>query len=530
MPMGKQAMHNRTSRSFACLALLLASWPACGAGGDAGIGLPAPLAGEPSPLRLAASAGGDLPQRREALFDDDQPVDEAVEESADAAADESVGKAGEKAAGSDSRESLFGDDALAQPAAGTASGGSPSRTAGFKGFVDNVMAYAYPKPSHWSEMMTRVDLGAQGQLSGNVKWKLGARIDYDAVYGLTDFYPQAVENNQRFNVLLRENYLDIGAGDWDFRVGRQHVIWGEMVGLLFGDVVSAKDMRHFILPEFDILRIPQWAVRAEYFKDDVHAELLWIPVASYDEIGKPGAEFYDYTLPVPPGVATTFLNEKLPTRNLANTNYGLRLSILRDGWDVAAFAYSSMNVAPTFYRQIIASAQPTVVYQARHERIDQFGGTVAKDFGALVLKGEAVYTRGAKYQVTDLADPDGLVAQNTLNWVLGLDFTQFADTRINVQLFQSHFFDHSPDIIESANETGYSLLVNHKFGDRVEAQALWIASLNRSDWMLRPRVSWNFEKNWRLALGVDIFNGPPLGYFGRYDAKDRVYSELRYSF
>jgi len=57
-----------------------------------------------------------------------------------------------------------------------------------------------------------------------------------------------------------------------------------------------------------------------------------------------------------------------------------------------------------------------------------------------------------------------------------------------------------------------------------------VASLNRTDWMLRPRVTWNFEKNWRLAVGADLFNGPPLGYFGRYDAKDRVYTELRYNF
>jgi hypothetical protein len=163
------------------------------------------------------------------------------------------------------------------------------------------MAYTYAKPAHWSEMMTRVDLSAQGDLGSNIKWKLGARVDYDATYTLTDFYPQAVADNQRFNVLLRENYLDIGAGDWDFRVGRQQIVWGEMVGLLFGDVVSAKDMRQFILPEFEILRIPQWAARAEYFKDDFHLELLWIPVASYDNIGKPGSEFYATRLPPPPG-------------------------------------------------------------------------------------------------------------------------------------------------------------------------------------------------------------------------------------
>ena len=53
---------------------------------------------------------------------------------------------------------------------------------------------------------------------------------------------------------------------------------------------------------------------------------------------------------------------------------------------------------------------------------------------------------------------------------------------------------------------------------------------NRTDWLLRPRVTWNFERNWRLAIGADIFDGPPLGMFGQYDNRDRLYSEVRYSF
>jgi len=497
-------MQIRTSPSTLCLALLLA-------------GLPIP----------SAQAADTLPKSRDALFADDEPVAPRQSGSREALFADDPPDAAELPA---SRESLFGEKDPPPPLTAPASESSPPSATTVKGFVENVMAYAWPKPSHWSEMMTHLDVSAQGSISSNIKWKLGARIDYDAVYSLTDFYPQAVENNQRFNFLLRENYLDIGAGNWDFRLGRQQVIWGEMVGLFFGDVVSAKDVRHFILPEFEILRIPQWAARAEYFKDDFHAEFLWIPVATYDDIGKPGAEFYDYTLPPPPGFRTAFLNEKFPSRSLANTNYGLRLSVLRDGWDVAAFAYSSMSVAPTFYRQIVSDPQPTVIYQAQHDRINQFGSTLAKDFGSVLLKAEAVYTRGRGYEVADLNDQDGVVVQNSLSWVVGLDYTEIADTRINVQLFQDHIFDHNPYIIPSTNENGYSLLLNHKFGDKVEAQVLWISSLNRTDWLLRPRISWNFEKNWRLAFGVDVFNGPPLGYFGRYDAKDRVYTDLRYSF
>ncbi len=464
--------------------------------------------GSVNAVRLAAAAGDALPKSKDALFDDD---------------------AAEPAEVPATRDSLFDDDESSKtqkPAVGGRS--APAAPAGIRGFVQNEMAYTVAKPRHWSAMMTRADVTAQGNLASNVKWKLGARVDYDANYALTDYYPHAVARDQRANVLLRENYIDIGAGDWDFRLGRQHVVWGEMVGLFFADVVSARDMRQFILPEFDILRIPQWAARAEYFRDDFHAEFLWIPVPSYDEIGKPYSEFFAHTL-VPPGSAV-FRNEKRPSRSLSHTNYGLRLSVLRDGWDLAAFAYSSMNVAPTFYRQNVANAQPTLVYQGRHERIDQFGATLGKDLGRVVIKAEAVYTRGQRYEVKGFNDPDGLVRQDTLNWILGLDYTEFTDTRINLQLFQSHVIDHNSAIIPDRNENGFSVLFNRKFGDRVEAQALWIASLNRTDWLLRPRVLWNFEKNWRLALGADVFKGPALGFFGRYDAKDRVYTELRYSF
>jgi hypothetical protein len=37
-------------------------------------------------------------------------------------------------------------------------------------------------------------------------------------------------------------------------------------------------------------------------------------------------------------------------------------------------------------------------------------------------------------------------------------------------------------------------------------------------------------QNTRLGFGVDIFTGPNDGVFGRYDSRDRVYSELRHDF
>ena len=401
------------------------------------------------------------------------------------------------------------------------------------GFVQFEAARAYHDPAHWSKLLTRAEAGTQGRFSSELKWKISGRVDYDAVYSLDDYYPAEVARDQRFNASLRETYLDVEAGDWDFRVGRQHVVWGEMVGLFVADVVSAKDMREFLLPEFEVLRIPQWAARAEYFNGALHAEVLWIPIAGYDETGKPGAEFFTLQ-PVPPGFAAQYRNEVRPRRNFANTNYGARLSLLHSGWDASAFVYRSMDATPTFYRQIVTSAtspQPTFVFEARHDPIKQIGGTLAKDVSSsVVFKAETVFTKGRQFSVLRFSDPDGVVPQNTLDSGLGLDFSLPEETRLNFQLFQRAYFAHDPDLIQAKRVNGYSIYLNGKITNRLEGQVLWLSALNRTDWLLRPRLSWSFEKNWRWMVGADIFGGSPTGLFGRFDSKDRVYSEVRHSF
>ncbi len=419
----------------------------------------------------------------------------------------------------ESKEALFGDVSATplreeKPA-------SP-----WHGFFQGELARTYATPDHWSKFAGRLELGRRGRLANDMQWKISGRLDYNAVYDIEDFYPRAVRNDQRAEFHLRENYLDFAAAGWDFRVGRQHIVWGEMVGLFFADVVSAKDLREFVLPDFQLMRIPQWAARGEYFQDDFHAELIWVPFPSYDNIGKPGAEFYAY--PASPGLPVV-LGETKPGNRLSNTNFGVRLSQLSHGWDLSGFVYSSMDSAPTFY--LVDNPLPNVYrYQARHERIRQAGGTLAKDLGSFVLKAEAIYTNGRRYNVTDATDADGVAKQNTLDWVVGLDFNPGADTRLNTQLFQRIYFDHDPRIIPDGVENGLSLLVNHKFPGNLEAEALLVHSLNRSDWMFRPKLSWGFERNWRLLLGLDIFGGPATGIFGQFDAKDRAYTEIRRDF
>lgn len=425
----------------------------------------------------------------------------------------------------DSRDVLFGD--------------APTRTEApvLRGAFQGEFAHTKGNPAHWSRLAGRLELGTQGRLDNGIRWKLSGRADYNAVYDIDDYYATAVREDQRANFQLRENYLDISSGAWEYRLGRQHIVWGEMVGLFFADVVSAKDMREFILRDFQVMRIPHWAARAEYFKDDFHAELIWIPFPSYDEVGKPydpatgkpGSDFFAYPA-TPAGTIPMVLGETRPANRLSNTNYGLRLTHLSDGWDKSAFFYSSMASSPTAYIVDKTTIPGVYQYQLRHDRIHQAGGTLAKDLDHFVLKAEAIYTGGRRYNVTDATDLDGVVKQNTLDWVVGFDFTPGVDTRLNTQFFQRVYFGHDPRIIPEWRENGFSVMLNHKFTDTLEAEALLVRSLNRVDWMFRPKLNWSFERNWKLSCGLDIFSGPATGIFGQFDDRDRVYTDLRYDF
>lgn len=386
------------------------------------------------------------------------------------------------------------------------------------GYAEFGGAYTLPSPGHWSRLRARGELTAAGRGAG-LKWKLTGRAEADGAYDLErEHYTGAVRRDQRTDFALREAYIDHSFGDWELRLGRQHVIWGEMVGFFFADVVSARDMREFLLPEFEAMRIAQWAGRAEYFAGDSHFELLWVPVAGYDRIGKPGSDFYPF--PLPSGM---HVSEKKPDAAIDNGNWGLRLSHLIGGWDLSLFYYSSQDVTPTLYRVSSAPAE----FELRHDRIRQAGGTFSKDLGDFVVKGEFVHTRGRRFNTEAAAAAYGLVESDTLDYALGVDVPVGDRWRFNTQYFERIQYDHRPGMLTDRAERGMTFQAVRKFGDALEFELLAAWSLNREDYMVRPKLTWQFAPAWRAVFGYDHFEGRDAALFGRFDDSDRAYAEVR---
>jgi len=395
------------------------------------------------------------------------------------------------------------------------------------GFVNEEIAYTYADPTHWSRAVTRLQLSADGKI-GAAKWKIGGRADYDPVIANSGFYLESVKKDQRTDFFWRETYLDFSAGEWEFRLGAQNIVWGEVVGLFFADVVSARDLREYLLPSFDIIRQPQWAARGEYFFGDSKLELVWIPVPTFDNIGKPGSDFYPAPLPspTPQAAADQFADPTKPDRNLSNSNYGVRFGSLVGGWDLAAFYYRAFATSPTFYRN------PDGTFQPQYDRIWQIGGTMSKDLGSVVMRAEAVYANGSYFASTDPTAPRGVVQRNTLDWIVSGEMPfESVDGRVNVQVFQRLYFNGSADAVAlDTGSFGASLLVSAKITSSIEPSLQWIQGFGGAGAMIRPRVNWYAARNLVVGIGADIFNGDIDGLFGRYNNRDRGYLEVRYDF
>ena len=135
------------------------------------------------------------------------------------------------------------------------------------------------------------------------------------------------------------------------------------------------------------------------------------------------------------------------------------------------------------------------------------------------------------FSVDNINDGDGVVRQNTLDYVIGLERTLADGTLLNFQAFQRWYTDHDSDILYDKFENGVSFFTQKDFNSRVGAEFLIVSSLNRPDWMARPRVTWNLTGNWTAAVGTDIFGGKSKGLIGgRFEDSSRVYAQARYTF
>ena len=330
---------------------------------------------------------------------------------------------------------------------------------------------------------------------------------------------------------LRQAYVDIYWDSVDLRVGRQQVIWGKGDGVFITDVVSPKDLRRFLLPDFEEIRIGVDAVKLDYYSDSGALEVVWIPVftpmrpPADDSVWARSTEF-----PVQPSFD---LSSKEVGASLENSEVFAKYSLLSSLFDLEMMAGYAWDDAPAMHMsaQLDQDTHEVVslVVTPRHHRLPLAGGSFSTAVGGAVVRGEGAYYWGKHLPTASPLTGDGVLERDYVHYLLGVDWT-FLGVGLSAQFISEVILDHDDSLASDEHTDWLTFLASDSFlNDTLSLEVFSYLGLSDSDALLRPKVSYDMADGFEILVGADVFLGDE-GAFGAYDGNDSVYAKLKYSF
>lgn len=407
-----------------------------------------------------------------------------------------------------------------------------------RGRLQEELAYRLHDPGAVAKIRTLGWLDTKYTISESVHLRLEGRAWWDGVFKATGRYPHEVERDQEAEFSLRQALLAVSTGALDVRLGRQQIVWGEAIGAFITDIVNPKDLREFILPEFTELRIPLWAINVTYrLAAGVTLEGVWTPDVRFNEVGKPGSEFQFQ----PPRWRFQHPVQRLADNqegfSLQRSEGGLRLTWLVKGWDMALLYYDAADKIPVLQQRHVSppTGPPLILLQPRHPRLHILGATLSKSIEPVVLRSEVALTIGKRYETTDTQDTDGVVRRDTLDYLVGIDYTFFAKIDAAVQFSQKILLGSATHLTNGAVEAQVTSSISVRlrtgfFDDTLQATLLGVVNLPRQDYRFSAKLAYLLTGAVTVTLGADIFAGPGHTLYGQFDANDRLYVDVSWRF
>jgi hypothetical protein len=383
------------------------------------------------------------------------------------------------------------------------------------GFLDSYHAIQSKKPNDFMSSRTRL------------------RTELDLKKGKTYMYTSfnATYNSilpEQTKIELREAFLEYTTKNWNFKAGRQIVIWGISDGLRITDVVSPMDMTEFLARDYDDIRIPVNAMRVRYLAQNMRAEVIFIPVSSSFIVPyqpeNPWSVF-------PSNTGTYFdvnMNNS-PEKTLNNSEYGGRLSFFLSGIDFSISALHTWNKMPVFKNKL-STNNDTVFVDALHNRMDMLGADISMPIGQFVVRGEVAEYFGELQSLSILANSNTSLKRNTTNFLLGVDWYPGNEWTFTTQYSHKLIPDYV-DIIETKENTALATLGITKkiLRSTLNLSTFIYLDITNNGFFNRTSADYSLTDEIHVMLGYDWFHGDK-GMFGLYKNNSEVWIKAKYSF
>lgn len=401
----------------------------------------------------------------------------------------------------------------------------------FDGYLKHETAARLDEPDRFVKIKNSLELKYSNWFTDHVGITVTGLAVYDAVYDVEDDLEVEDEEDYRAYVDLREGFLDLTFEKVDLRIGKQQVVWGSTDGFRVTDVVNPLDLREFGLAEFLDSRIPLWMGKIDYYlTTDFSLQVLIIPEMQFVESAHAGSEYAFAQSDFPPGVLPIINSIEEPDESFENTEYGLKFTGYREGWDFTLNYLYTWDDEPIVKKTLDMGAG-TLTIAPEHERMHIIGGTFATAGWDAVVRGELAAKIGKYFPVDDVTVPEMAVEKTLISYALAFERDLF-DISWLVQFLQETVLDYEKTITRDEMDTKLTLR-GSKTNERETLEFILslVYGINESEFLIRPSIEYDITDSTKIKVGADLFEGGATDtFFGQFDEKDRIYLELKYSF
>jgi len=380
--------------------------------------------------------------------------------------------------------------------------------------------------------------------------------------------------------VLKETRLTWTPGDFMFRVGKQIVSWGELLGFRIMDQINPLDQRRgFLDVEFETTIIPIWLFRADYYPkiksswlQDLGFEFVWNPNADFIPNQDIMAGNADGGIWAPnvrlPGahLATAYGNISTPKRWEEGNEFGFRVKAnMLGAMTTFNFFYGRDNSAVTkLIPPFMTPAPPDIfasdgkvllhpIQEGKYPLLKYVGATFAKELTPLrasflgdvapTIYWEALYAFDRTFTFTNTLSPfpdqrfgksDDFRTGIELGWKVRIPPLN-ARTYFNItgEFFYQRIMDY-PSIEEIAGlkknnyQTFLSINTSY-FHNKLTPSFTWIHDINTNSNYFIPKLVWDLDYHWHFTLGGQVFSGSKPGKgLTLFDDKNQIYFKVAY--
>ena len=394
----------------------------------------------------------------------------------------------------------------------------PNALSGFTGKLTEQVAFSWDNDAPYEDvtsLKSSLFLDYEHKFDNGIRIKINAKAYYDAIYSLKDRGDFASDtlNELESELELFDAYIEGKITDnFDYKIGRQVVVWGRSDTIRVTDILNPLDNRNPAMTDIEDLRLPVTMVKLDYFVGDWRITPIAIVEQRFSKNPPFGGDFNPSPIAIP------------SDESYDDVTYALSVGAEFSGWDINFYAANTHDDAGYIDKS-------SGIAQIKHDKVTMFGTALNILSGSWLFKTELAYFDGLKYTAT---------AEKTFSRtdaLLGVEYNGFSDTLISYDIvsrqinnydkrlleefnpLQKHYYQHafrvSSDFLNATLTANYLLSLYGEKLDEGGFQRAWVK------YELADAVNMN------VGI-VDYIGGNIL--FDAIENNDMVFMDISYSF